>query len=242
VVHSSLGETESFEILPDGALQLLDELGRAVRPPAQTSAASQPDYRLAREPQAYVLWARIGCGHLHAGARAGPLSALRQHGPIRGGDDRALEVAGALARLRSVAGRRCSPHPALWKLRPSPAAPWARPRDSETRECDGGGAGRRLRSHCDAGHAEVGPGWGGPDCREPARWRPEVAKRVDGSVDRHSVGADRTGQRTGSGRSRRARGDIRFMTGGRVAGFSGCNRFSGSYTLEGGCCGLERWP
>jgi heat shock protein HslJ len=26
---------------------------------------------------------------------------------------------------------------------------------------------------------------------------------------------------------------IRFMTGGRVAGFSGCNRFSGSYTLEG---------
>jgi heat shock protein HslJ/uncharacterized lipoprotein NlpE involved in copper resistance len=238
VVHSSLGETESFEILPDGALQLLDESGRPVRPPAQTPAEPRPDYKLVREPQAYV---PLGTYRLR-----GIYTQTRGRGrfqPCGSTVQFAVETTGRsklLARLAEVtAGGRAALLTASGALEAPAVA--------------GGsvGAGKEVLRIASVMAAEPGGACGpatgpavprsGLDAAGGAAliavsWRGGAQKSQNESsaplIDTPWVLVELANQPVAAGAGQRE-ATLRFMTESRVAGFTGCNRFSGSYTLEG---------
>ena len=235
VVHSSLGETESFEILPDGALQLLDESGRPVRPPAQTSAASQPDYRLAREPQAYV---PLGTYRLR-----GIYTQVRGRGyfqPCGSTVQFAVETTGRSKLLERLAQATAGGRAALLTASGALEAPTVA----------GGavGAGKEILRIANIMAAE--PGGACAPTAAPATPRSGLGGAAliavslrDGAqksqseltaplIDTPWVLTELANEPVAAGAGQRE-ATIRFMTEGRVAGFSGCNRFSGSYTLEG---------
>lgn len=239
VVHSSLGETESFEILPDGALQLLDESGRPVRPPAQTPAASQPDARLAREPQAYV---PLGTYRLR-----GIYTQTRGRGrfqPCGSKVQFAVETTGRPKLLESLAQATAGGRAALLTASGVLEAP----------AVAGGSAGAGKEVLRIANVVSAQPGGACVPAAGPAPPRSGLLDAADGAaliavslrggvqksqsestaplIDTPWVLTELANQPVPAGPGQRE-ATIRFMTEGRVAGFSGCNRFSGTYTLEG---------
>jgi heat shock protein HslJ/uncharacterized lipoprotein NlpE involved in copper resistance len=239
VVHSSLGETESFEILPDGALQLLDESGRRVRPPAQTAAASQPDYRLVREPRAYVPLGTYRLRGIYTQTRGRgrfqPCGSTVQFAVETTGRSKLLErltaaTAGGRAALLTASGVLEAPAVAGGAV----------------------GAGKEILRIASVMAAEPG-GACGPAAVGPAAPRSAldaaggaalIAVSLRGGVQKSQTESsaplidtpwvliELANEPVAAGAGERE-ATIRFMTEGRVAGFSGCNRFNGSYTLEG---------
>jgi heat shock protein HslJ/uncharacterized lipoprotein NlpE involved in copper resistance len=237
VLHSSLGETESFEILAGGSLRLLDDAGRPVQPSTQTPAASKPDYRLEREPQAYV---PLGTYRLR-----GIYTQTRWRGrfqPCGSTVQFAVETTGRTKLVESLtqatAGGRAVLLTASGVLEAAAA---------------GGsvGAGKEVLrianvlSAQPGGACDAAAGPGPPrSAVEAADGLAVVAVSLPGGaqksqnessaplIDTPWVLTELANQPVPAGAGQRET-TIRFMSEGRVAGFTGCNRFSGSYSLEG---------
>ena len=238
VLHSSLGETESFEILAGGWLRLLDDAGRPVQPSTQTAAASKPDYRLAREPLAYV---PLGTYRLR-----GIYTQTRWRGrfqPCGSTVQFAVETTGRPKLVESLAQATAGGKAALLTASGVLEAP----------AVAGGsvGAGKEVLRIANVVSAEPGgacdaaAGPGTPrSAVEAADGAAVVQVSLPGGVQKSQnessaplidtpwVLTELAGAPVPAGAGQRE-ASVRFMSEGRVAGFTGCNRFSGSYTLEG---------
>jgi heat shock protein HslJ/uncharacterized lipoprotein NlpE involved in copper resistance len=235
VVHSSLGETESFEILPDGALQLLDESGRPVRPPTQAAAESQPDYRLVREPQAYVPLGTYRLRGIYTQSRGrgrfqpcgstvqfavettGRSKLLERLAQATVGGRAALLTASGALEAPAVAGGTVGSGKEILRIANVMAA-------EPGGVCSAAAAPATPRSAL-GGAALMAVSWRGGAQKSQSELTAPL-------IDTPWVLTELANEPVAAGPGQRE-ATIRFMTESRVAGFGGCNRFSGTYTLEG---------
>jgi heat shock protein HslJ/uncharacterized lipoprotein NlpE involved in copper resistance len=261
ILHSSLGDSQNFAILAQGALQLLDEAGQAARAPAQAPGGSKPDDRLSPEPQAYVPQGTYRLRGIYTQTRG-----RGRFQPCGGTLTLGVETTGRPKLLERLAQATAGGKAALLTA-------------SGTLEgAAGGGAGKEVLRIANVVAAEPGGSCGAgpasaiprPGAEEEARVnRPRVivvkmpagmaVNRAGGNALNMPAGmapggasGEQKSQNESSaplldtmwmltelandpvpGGTGQREASLRMQSEGHASGWTGCNRFSGSYTLEG---------
>jgi len=226
-LESSLGDKEEFEILANGDLQALDDAGRPAR--AAVSGGAKTEATLAREAQAYVppgtYRLRGIYTQAHGRTRIQPCGCRLEWGAENTGRPKMLEKL-----AEATKGGR----PALLTVSATfeastPGKEIIRITNVITAE-----PGGKCEVHSDAvgprtaltGGAKLVPaGHSGGDQKSQSEMSVPL-------IDTQWVLTELANAPVPAG-ERQREASIRFQTEGKVSGSTGCNRFSGTYALEG---------
>ena len=226
-LESSLGDKQEFEVLANGELQALDQAGRPAR--AAASGSSKTEATLAREAQAYVPPGTYRLRGIytqgHGRARLQPCGCRLEWGAENTGRPKMLErlaeaTKGGRAALLTVSAMFEASTPGKEVVRITNVVT-AEPGG----KCEALSDAVGPRTALTGGAKLVPAGLSGGDQKSQS----EASAPL---LDTQWVLIELANAPVPAGEGQRE-ATIRFQTEGRVSGFTGCNRFSGSYTLEG---------
>ena len=241
VLRSSLGDSQSFAISGDGTLQLLDETGQAVRAPG----GSRTDYRLTQEPQAYVPQGTYRMRGMYTQTRG-----RGRFQPCGGTLTLGVETSGRPKLLERLAEATSGGKAAL--LTASGTLESAAPAGAST------GTGKEILRIANLVAAEPGgkcdavPASAIPQPAPGAQGAAIIPVSMPGGMALSLAGGAQKSQSESSaplldttwvltelandpvpGPTGQREASLRMQSEGHVSGWTGCNRFSGSYVLEG---------